>query len=231
MSIFKDAISEIIGEINRKTSCKSQEYARGNDEFYNFKQGSALCKMMPEVYLYALRAKHEISIATLVNDVAKGNKIPSQAVWLEKITDNMLYLCILYSMVEKRYQGIDNNDERYQLSLADLQDTITLLLTKLEVQYFNTYGADLYCSDIKGTYDRRRRSSETWLSEHVYRIKEDFNTSINRQGMLAEWQKGIIDNMKLLSYIYAGVKMYLNNSNSVNFNNIVADASKGKISK
>jgi hypothetical protein len=97
---FQVYLNEIIDEILAKNTLKGGEYARNNDRFHNFIEGSNMLGMSLPMYLMSLRSKHEVSILDMCRDLEhKPPHHHSLETWKEKITDSIMYSIILYAYV------------------------------------------------------------------------------------------------------------------------------------
>jgi hypothetical protein len=81
---------------------KAKEYARDGDRLSNFKKAAALQSITPEEALFAMLAKHLVSLSELTDDLRIGKDWP-HGVWEEKITDSINYLYLLEALVKERY--------------------------------------------------------------------------------------------------------------------------------
>lgn len=67
-----------------------------NDRFSDFKQAAAFTGQTPEQVLYGYMLKHVMSITTMIQTAEEF----SEERWIEKITDNMVYLTLLRGLLE-----------------------------------------------------------------------------------------------------------------------------------
>ena len=95
---FNTIFESIIEELRNKNKSKGKEYSRHNDRLHNFQMGSRMLGCQPYVYLWMLRSKHEVSLQDMVYDWVEG-LTHSKEVWKEKITDSIMYLILLYTML------------------------------------------------------------------------------------------------------------------------------------
>jgi hypothetical protein len=100
---FEKVVENRITLIRKVLSAKGKEYASETDKdrLGNFKRGSKLLGIIPEKVLTAYKAKHDISIMDMIDDIDKG-KIPSKELLQEKIGDSINYLILLEALVLER---------------------------------------------------------------------------------------------------------------------------------
>lgn len=98
---FEEVLTRRLGLIQTVLGRKAGEYVRGGDRYSNFKHAAAYRKTTPEDALMGMRAKHEISLLDVVNDVAQG-RLPSIELLEEKIGDNINYLILLEGLLRER---------------------------------------------------------------------------------------------------------------------------------
>ena len=87
----------LIPEVVGKLTAKSDEYASKGDKLANFKKTASKQGRTPQQALLGMQDKHIISIQDLVNDRPEGRIRPLE-MWLEKITDDMAYDCLMYAL-------------------------------------------------------------------------------------------------------------------------------------
>ncbi len=112
MDILTDGIIEGMGGVEfletvlkivvKKFVMKNKEYSRGGDKFSNFIKAGALDGESPERALKGMWKKHVVSICDMVEDIDRDNFCAREDVWLEKITDNIVYSILLYGLVDRR---------------------------------------------------------------------------------------------------------------------------------
>lgn len=99
---FENVFEARIDLCRRVLIGKNQEYARGGDKLSNFKKAAGLLGQTPEGALLGMMAKHQVSIADLIQDLDKGTH-HSMSMWEEKIGDALNYLLLLRGLLEERY--------------------------------------------------------------------------------------------------------------------------------
>lgn len=101
---FDDVLARRLDLVQRVLGRKASEYVRGGDRYSNFKHAAAYRNTTPEDALMGMRAKHEISLLDVVNDVREG-RLPSVELLEEKIGDNINYLILLEGMIKERIEA------------------------------------------------------------------------------------------------------------------------------
>lgn len=100
-SDFQKVVQCILKEVLRKIQVKGKEYSRTDNRFHNFIQGGLIYDITKEQYLLYLMSKHTISIDDMVKDL-EVQRFSDSKQWLEKITDVITYLMLLYAMQIER---------------------------------------------------------------------------------------------------------------------------------
>ena len=94
---FNVIVKEQLKQIEDLLVVKGAEYnLDDNDRFSDFKQAAAFTGQTPEQVLYGYMLKHIMSITTMIQTAGEFSK----ARWVEKITDNMVYLALLRGLLE-----------------------------------------------------------------------------------------------------------------------------------
>jgi hypothetical protein len=83
-------------------SGKNLEYSRNEDKLHNFKVASRVLGCTPEYALLGMATKHFVSVLDIVNDINNHNRLPSEGVLIEKITDSINYLVLLEALIRER---------------------------------------------------------------------------------------------------------------------------------
>ena len=83
---------------------KGKEYSVDNDKLYNFKRAGAMLDQHPAQALRGMKAKHDISVLDIIEQVANG-QLPTKELLEEKIKDSINYLILLYAII---IEEIDN---------------------------------------------------------------------------------------------------------------------------
>ena len=84
---------------------KGKEYSKDSDKLYNFKRAGAMLDQHPAQALRGMKAKHDISLLDIIDQVAEG-KLPTRELLDEKIKDSINYLILLYAII---IEEIENN--------------------------------------------------------------------------------------------------------------------------
>ena len=91
---------------NRLSRCqnvlcaKGEEYARNGDRLWNFKVAGRMQGKHPAQALDGMRVKHEVSVADLIDGLARGI-VPDRSTVAEKIGDSINYLLLLEGLIEE----------------------------------------------------------------------------------------------------------------------------------
>ena len=94
---FSKIVKEQLGSIEKLLVVKGAEYnLDDSDRFSDFKQAAAFTGQTPEQVLYGYMLKHVMSITSMIQSAEPFTKER----WLEKITDNMVYLVLLRGLLE-----------------------------------------------------------------------------------------------------------------------------------
>lgn len=93
---FNKIVEEIFDVCRKTLTVKQNEYNLDEDRLSFFKEGNELTKLSPERTLYMFMYKH---IKSLADMVASEKKYP-EALFLEKIKDNIDYLILLYALLK-----------------------------------------------------------------------------------------------------------------------------------
>ena len=94
---FNVIVKEQLQKIEDLLVLKGVEYNLDeNDRFSDFKQAAAFTGQTPEQVLYGYMLKHIMSITSMIQTAEEFSK----ARWVEKITDNMVYLVLLRGLLE-----------------------------------------------------------------------------------------------------------------------------------
>ena len=83
---------------------KNVEYSRNNDKLHNFKVAGRIGDVTPEFALIGMFMKHLVSIFDIVNDL-DSDKLPTQEMLAEKVTDTCNYLLLLEALITERIQA------------------------------------------------------------------------------------------------------------------------------
>jgi hypothetical protein len=96
-SNFNKIVEEQLSSIRDLLLVKGAEYNLDEtDRFSDFKQAAAFTGQTPEQVLYGYMLKHIMSITSMVQTAGEFSKER----WIEKITDNMVYLTLLRGLLE-----------------------------------------------------------------------------------------------------------------------------------
>ena len=93
---FNEIVAAQIKKSTDVLCVKANEYAT-EDRLHNFKVAAELQGCTPRQALAGMMAKHSVS----VYDLCVSEKIASQEMWDEKITDHINYLLLLRAVVEE----------------------------------------------------------------------------------------------------------------------------------
>lgn len=93
---FDDIVSSQFERCVEVLNAKRMEYATGKDRLHNFKQSAALQDISPRKALFGMMSKHLVSIA----DMCRDDKMYTDEVWDEKITDGINYFLLLKGVLE-----------------------------------------------------------------------------------------------------------------------------------
>jgi hypothetical protein len=88
---------------------KSDEYSRTDDKHHNFKRAGAMNNESPEKALHGMKAKHDVSLLDIIDDIEKYGKYPNKKMLAEKIKDDINYLLLLESLI---LEHIDNAERK-----------------------------------------------------------------------------------------------------------------------
>lgn len=99
--LFSDVLKRRLELTQAVLGRKGDEYVRGGDRYSNFKHAAAYLKVTPERALIGMRAKHEISLMDIINDI-DADKLPTIEMLEEKIGDNIAYLILLEGILKER---------------------------------------------------------------------------------------------------------------------------------
>jgi hypothetical protein len=104
-------ISEyIFGNCLNVLTQKNKEYASDEDKLANFKEAAALKDETPEKALWGMWVKHIISIKKIIRDIDMGI-LPTEKIFLEKVTDNINYSVLLAGLLEERLANDSKTQE------------------------------------------------------------------------------------------------------------------------
>lgn len=94
---FNAIVEEQLNKVKELLVVKGAEYNLNDyDRFSDFKQAAAFTGQTPEQVLYGYMLKHIMSITTMIQTEGEFSKER----WIEKITDNMVYLTLLRGLLE-----------------------------------------------------------------------------------------------------------------------------------
>ena len=79
---------------------KGEEYSRNGDRLWNFKVAGRMQGNHPAQALDGMRVKHEVSVADLIDGLARGI-VPDRSTVTEKIGDSINYLLLLEGLIEE----------------------------------------------------------------------------------------------------------------------------------
>lgn len=100
---FNQFLDHVIEKHIKATMCrKSAEYASGEDKLHNFKKASRIRDVSPEECLRGMKLKHDVSLDDMLNDLLLGKEHP-QAIWQEKLGDEINYWFLLWALLKERY--------------------------------------------------------------------------------------------------------------------------------
>lgn len=100
-SKFESIVNEQCAQIKTVLTSKAKEYSRG-DRLSNFKRAAAMLGITPEKALMGMKAKHDVSIMDMVDDLDIVGLLHPMGVWDEKIGDAINYLILLKALVMER---------------------------------------------------------------------------------------------------------------------------------
>ena len=95
--LFMMLLDRVHGELQRLTDTKGKEYAGNSDQLANFKRQAAALGVTPEFILMVYLSKHMDSIRLYCKDKSKASSEPIES----RITDAILYLCLLLALIEE----------------------------------------------------------------------------------------------------------------------------------
>lgn len=95
---FHALLTSVFSRIEGLLGSKNEEYARGTDKLHNFKRAAAYLGCSPVVALHGMQAKHTISIADMIDDLAHGRH-HTQEKWLEKLGDRIAYDILMLGLL------------------------------------------------------------------------------------------------------------------------------------
>ncbi len=103
---FGVIVKEQLKRIENLLVVKGAEYNLDDtDRFSDFKQAAAFTGQTPEQVLYGYMLKHIMSITSMVQTAGTFSKER----WIEKITDNMVYLTLLRGLLEDTPRMVEEN--------------------------------------------------------------------------------------------------------------------------
>lgn len=94
--LFKLLLDRVHTELKRMTDTKGVEYAASADQLDNFKRQAAALDVSPEFILMVYLSKHIDSIRLYCKNKSRAVSEPIES----RITDAILYLCLLLALVE-----------------------------------------------------------------------------------------------------------------------------------
>ena len=110
---FEQIVDETLNQIKETLIVKGKEYRRSNNPFHNFEEGSKRTGLIREKVLDGMLLKHELSIADITNDLAKGI-LPKIETIKEKFGDNLIYLILkkasIIDKIEKNMNNLNNRN-------------------------------------------------------------------------------------------------------------------------
>ena len=103
---FYSLVADIMEMCSTTLMKKGDEYSIASDKLYNFKRAGAMLDQHPAQALRGMKAKHDISVLDIIEQVANG-QLPTKELLEEKIKDSINYLILLYAII---VEEIDKND-------------------------------------------------------------------------------------------------------------------------
>jgi len=104
---FNQVVEEQYRQSKKTLMKKADEYAQGDDRFWNFRRAAQVLGTTPEKALLGMFVKHMVSIMDIVELTAKGQGISPRELIDEKITDAVNYLLLLKGMLIGRINAVD----------------------------------------------------------------------------------------------------------------------------
>lgn len=98
---FNEILERRLEATRRILEKKAEEYSTDQDRLHNFKRAAKMLGVTPEQALLGMKAKHDISIMDMVNDIAAYQKFDLGYVE-EKIGDSINYLVLLEALIIER---------------------------------------------------------------------------------------------------------------------------------
>ena len=95
---FNKLTNELLTTCIHTLIYKGKEYSTDKDKLENFKRAGAMLDQHPAQALRGMKAKHDISILDIIDQVAEG-QLPTKALLEEKIKDSINYLILLYAII------------------------------------------------------------------------------------------------------------------------------------
>ena len=94
---FDKVVEDRLETIKQTILIKGKEYRREGNPFHNFDKAGEMFNIHPIKALEGMRAKHDVSIQDIFNDVANG-KVVDPTVFTEKLGDRIVYDIIAEAM-------------------------------------------------------------------------------------------------------------------------------------
>jgi len=94
---FDEFLEQVLMEVKRVLSSKSEDYSTHLDKLYNFKLAARIAGVSYEEALRGMQLKHQASIAQGLDELKEG-KVRELSWWEEKIIDNINYNILLLAL-------------------------------------------------------------------------------------------------------------------------------------
>lgn len=97
---FNDNAEFIVNRCLNTLALKEQEYSSDVSRFHNFDIAARIINTTPEKALVGMWIKHFVSLLDIVESIE--HIVPSRNLLIEKVTDSINYIILLYGMIEER---------------------------------------------------------------------------------------------------------------------------------
>ncbi len=105
---FNKVVEDQLTRIRNVLIKKAAEYNLDEDRLSVFKHAAGLSKETPEQALYGFMLKHIISVTDMVN----SEKVYTEELWNEKITDICNYLILLQGLLRDTGRLTEESDSK-----------------------------------------------------------------------------------------------------------------------
>lgn len=99
-SEFNKELEKLFDSIREKFQVKRNEYAIDDSVFINFKRGSVITGLPPELVLDGYLTKHYVSYRDMLDSIYEGRR-PTNEMIDEKLGDIILYFILQKIMMEE----------------------------------------------------------------------------------------------------------------------------------